>query len=51
MPLLLGMGLMICCHYYPSKDTGREFLAAMFFMFTMLGCFCIWAETQSSNQS
>lgn len=47
MPLMLAMGLMICCYTIPLKDNGREFLAVLFLFISMLGAFMVRAENQS----
>lgn len=46
MPLMLAMGLMICCYIIPLEDNGREFLAFMFFIFSITGAFCVWVESK-----
>lgn len=37
MPLMLGICLMAWCLYHPLTGCGREFLALMFIMFSVLG--------------
>lgn len=49
MPLMLCMGLMICCYTIPLKDNNREFLAVLFLLISILGAFMVRVETQSER--
>lgn len=49
MPLMLAMGLMICCYLIPLKGTGREFLAVLFALISLIGAFMVRVETQSER--
>ena len=49
MPLMLAIGLMICCYIIPLKDNGREFLAVLFAFISLLGAFIVRVEIQSER--
>lgn len=49
MPLMLAMGLMICCYIIPLKGSGREFLAVLFALISLLGAFMVRVESNSER--
>lgn len=46
MPLMLCMGLMICCYMIPLKGSGREFLAVLFALISIIGAFMVRVESK-----